>query len=539
MKKGFLLFMVLAAFCSTAFAQDQTYVGAKGTFPACQACHSSANRPEFTQWSATEHATAYDSASTFVQSTARCLECHTTGWDIETDNLGADEFVTVDTTSGSFNVTITDSVEFAKRTNVGCESCHGPASNHTANPGLSPSTDITSEQCGTCHQDEHHPFIEEWRESGHSGSHEHPVAFLQDRFRNTDCSGCHTVQGFIQFVGTTAADSASIEPHDIEAPGESSLPIGCAACHDPHDKQHPGQLRLPPADLCAKCHNPEDAEPPSTPHHTTASMFAGLGAYEFEGVDYENSRSAAHQLLSPTAEDKCVACHVFMTPFDEGDPNDPSDDKPAITGHTFEPRIESCEQAGCHVSGLSDTGEDEFNHRGRQEFTKGLMEDLRARLEQIEMEILPTASAADSFKYQLALFNLQFMEGEGSYGVHNPSYSQKILETTLAFLDTALVTSVPTADPKAGIPASFELHANYPNPFNPTTFIRFDVPRMSAVRLVVYNSLGQKIETLVDEVMSPNSYVIQFSGNQLASGIYFYKLITEDKIVTRKMLLLK
>jgi predicted CXXCH cytochrome family protein len=543
MKRGFVFLLstaFLLAWLSVSPAQDLTYQGVA----ACQPCHSGApGGDQFNFWKETAHAVAYDSVSAFTQRTARCLECHTTGWDTTATNGGADDFVSVaDPYSGNFNVTITDSTEFFKKQNVQCESCHGPASGHIANifgtGELPPLEPRLAETCGQCHQGEHTPYLENWLASKHAVSDTNASAFLQGRFRNDpNCSGCHTFQGFLQFVGATPQDTTNIIPN-VDPPGNASLPLVCAACHDPHDAKHEGQLRLELVDLCVKCHNPEEAEPPDNPHHSTSSMFAGTGAAEIPGFDY--TRQSAHQVLPLTQEKKCVACHVFMTPFsDNGTPNDPSDDILANTGHTFFPRLEACSQAGCHETGLDipPGSQFEFDHRGRRTFTQGLIDSLAAIIAEIEQNVL---TPEDSLDYQIGLFNLRFAQNEGSIGVHNPEYAKDILESTIAFLDTAIVTSVePFPDPTAGLPQRFDLYQNYPNPFNPSTTIRFDVPQRAHVKLVVYNALGQIVETLVDQELAANSYKVEFDAAALPSGIYFYRIISDNFVTTKKMLLLK
>lgn len=86
---------------------------------------------------------------------------------------------------------------------------------------------------------------------------------------------------------------------------------------------------------------------------------------------------------------------------------------------------------------------------------------------------------------------------------------------------------------------SFKLENNYPNPFNPVTTINYSIPVQSAVKLEVYNILGQKIATLVNEVKLPGSYSEEFKAGSLPSGIYFYRLTSENFSLTKKMLLLK
>jgi len=89
------------------------------------------------------------------------------------------------------------------------------------------------------------------------------------------------------------------------------------------------------------------------------------------------------------------------------------------------------------------------------------------------------------------------------------------------------------------LPAEFMLFQNYPNPFNPLTKIRYGIPKRNHVRLEVYNLLGQKVATLVNEEQEPNYYVIPFSAMELSSGFYIYRIIAGDFIKTKKMLILK
>jgi predicted CXXCH cytochrome family protein len=539
--KGFPIItgaFVIALAISTAFGQN--YSGATTTFPGCgtSGCHDTAERPEFLQWMGTAHASAYDSLSAFVQQTARCLECHTTGWDTTMANLGADDFVTVaDPYEGNFNVTIDDSTEFFKKTNVQCEACHGPTEFSVNHP---PPTLITAEDCGQCHQGQHTPYLENWLESKHAISNSNANPFLQGKFRNDpNCSGCHTFQGLIQFVGTTPADTLNNIPDIANPPGDAALPVVCATCHDPHDAMNEGQLRLPAADLCVKCHNPQLAklELGDEPHNTPSAMFAGEGAFEFPGFTYRRMEDESHQTTPPASDRKCVTCHVFMTAFDDGGtPEDPSDDVLANTGHTFEPRIESCEQAGCHVNGLDiPPGSTlEFDHEGHRTLTRSLLDSLETILASVSSEDSTTQAFAE------ALFNLQFVENDKSLGVHNPSYTVDVLRNTITYIDTVLVTSVePRPDELAGIPKAFALYQNYPNPFNPTTKVRFDVPRAGHVKLIIYNALGQEVQTLVDERLTPSSYEVEFNAANLSSGLYFYKLVTDNFVTTKKMLLLK
>lgn len=95
------------------------------------------------------------------------------------------------------------------------------------------------------------------------------------------------------------------------------------------------------------------------------------------------------------------------------------------------------------------------------------------------------------------------------------------------------------------VPDKFALNQNYPNPFNPSTQITFDVPEGSEhVFLNVYNILGQNVSTLINDVMSPGTYNVEWDatdamGNPVASGIYFYELRSKSFTARKKMLLIR
>jgi len=80
---------------------------------------------------------------------------------------------------------------------------------------------------------------------------------------------------------------------------------------------------------------------------------------------------------------------------------------------------------------------------------------------------------------------------------------------------------------------------NYPNPFNPRTKIKFNLAKMGMVNLKVYNILGIEVKTLVQEILSSGNYEFEFLGEEFPSGLYFYKLESEDFIEVKKMMLIK
>jgi hypothetical protein len=101
---------------------------------------------------------------------------------------------------------------------------------------------------------------------------------------------------------------------------------------------------------------------------------------------------------------------------------------------------------------------------------------------------------------------------------------------------TVIVTDV---EDKIGIPISYKLFQNHPNPFNPTTTIKYEIPELSFVNLKIFNLIGEEITTLVSAEKPVGSYEIEFYAANLPSGIYFYRLQAGNYIDTKKMVLMK
>ena len=95
------------------------------------------------------------------------------------------------------------------------------------------------------------------------------------------------------------------------------------------------------------------------------------------------------------------------------------------------------------------------------------------------------------------------------------------------------------------LPIKYELSQNYPNPFNPTTTILYSIPTVTGkepivhVTLTVYNSLGQKVATLLNKAQKPGNYMVNFNASNMTSGVYFYRLTAGNFVATKKMILIK
>lgn len=90
-----------------------------------------------------------------------------------------------------------------------------------------------------------------------------------------------------------------------------------------------------------------------------------------------------------------------------------------------------------------------------------------------------------------------------------------------------------------GIPAKYELMQNYPNPFNPSTKISYSIPKDGVVNVKMYDALGKEIKTLVNEFQRANIYTVDINGNELSSGIYYYRLKADGFTDIKKMVYLK
>jgi len=109
-------------------------------------------------------------------------------------------------------------------------------------------------------------------------------------------------------------------------------------------------------------------------------------------------------------------------------------------------------------------------------------------------------------------------------------------DATVYTLDFTNIVSVKSDDL---FPEKYVLGQNYPNPFNPTTTISYAIPKNSYVSLKVFDVLGNEVQTLVNESQNIGKYTVTFNADGITSGIYFYKLETDNFVATKKLILLK
>lgn len=136
-------------------------------------------------------------------------------------------------------------------------------------------------------------------------------------------------------------------------------------------------------------------------------------------------------------------------------------------------------------------------------------------------------------------YNPKGMEVIMSYFGPGKYSSSPTLPLEIPVLLSKYPSSPTTLENEVGIPTGYELKQNYPNPFNPTTQIGFSLPKSSNVQLQVFNVMGHLVETIVDRRMNSGYHMIEFDGNDLSSGLYVYRIITDEFVNSKTMILLK
>lgn len=112
-------------------------------------------------------------------------------------------------------------------------------------------------------------------------------------------------------------------------------------------------------------------------------------------------------------------------------------------------------------------------------------------------------------------------------------YGTFIMNGTYCGLPTGVISTY------VELPEEFMLYNNYPNPFNPVTHIKFDIPKQSNTKLILYDIIGREVARLVDKNLPAGAYTVIYNASALSSGTYFYKIITDEYTDIKKMILVK
>lgn len=410
-----------------------------------------------------------------------CAYCHVTGFDAERGRWQDD--------------------------GVQCEACHGPASSHVElaqDAGRRPNDEelvaIRSaiyrspdpQVCGQCHSQgtdaEQHPYpagyvpgaalsdffqlvpedsADHWWLPGHAkqtymqynewltSTHATSLVDVQEsEFADESCLTCHS-----QDARQTAALIALVEEGEREGeplapltPSQAQWGVTCTACHDPHtDSGLPGNLVAETYPLCTSCHvNPENA---SFIHHPTTEMFEGVSLVE--GID---GTPGVH--FSMEDGPRCATCHMQPAPVQDGTTRITHGFTPVLPG-TSDVLLSACE--GCH-SDLTTT-DLTLLVRDTQDAVSGR---LRAAQTQLERLTAPEAGSAMLARYEQAVAALDFIQNDGSLGVHNYDYVDTLL--------TAAEQNLTLLSAPEGQTALTETPTPAPLPSSPVVVVQADLP---------------------------------------------------------------
>ena len=160
---------------------------------------------------------------------------------------------------------------------------------------------------------------------------------------------------------------------------------------------------------------------------------------------------------------------------------------------------------------------------------------------------LDSLAVNDTVQVPVSLLFLGRQQSSDAFAHYAPSLAWTTGGTTYRRNQKILVdfqnTITGVAQTNSPIPRRFELYQNFPNPFNPSTTIKYDLPKESRVKIVVYDILGREVARLVDEMKKAGSYQVVWETNRLASGVYFYRIeamsVGERIVDVKKMLLVK
>jgi hypothetical protein len=159
--------------------------------------------------------------------------------------------------------------------------------------------------------------------------------------------------------------------------------------------------------------------------------------------------------------------------------------------------------------------------------SNGLISKLQEAINKLNMgKNAPAISSLNAFINQV----LAFIRN----GNLNAGYGQPLIDKVNEIINQ--INNLIKLDTKF---SHYKLEKNYPNPFNPSTTIRYSIPEAGRVKLEVFNTIGERITVLVDEIKQAGTYDVRFEGMDLPSGIYLYRLQTGNFVEFQKMLLMK
>ncbi len=402
--------------------------------------------------------------------------------------------------------------------NMGCNDCHGPTDANgnpypAEFPGAScddchgPNGQTTEAQCLGCH--------------GRQATEINKMK-LSDVHRTAEmkCWDCH---GFEDLHGDGNQYNSMLEPGAIKADCSNE---GCHADLDANHDKHNGKIH------CTTCH----AE-------TVISCYnCHLESQVESHVKRAYKPLSNFMFLVNRTKDNKVYPATFQSVTYKGDAFAAFG---PFTSHSIKREARGC--TDCHanfggqieaITEYNTTGEIKFATWNENDSTlswkQGIIPMPKDYKTKLKMDFLTykgnTSDPAVASKNWAKI-------GKDQWDGHQMFFATPLTTTQMSKLgfDTTL-----TSVRETGVmPKEYKLMQNYPNPFNPKTVIQFSVPQKGNVELVVYNSLGEEIVTLVNEELSAGVYSVDFNAAHLASGVYFYSIKIADFSDTKKLVLLK
>ena len=409
----------------TMYISAGTWVGTGvegGMTPHWPQCGFFCHNNKVTEWQGTGHAVLFTEGINGAEGShygPNCIPCHTVGYDTDpaANNYGFDDVAALlswtfpDTLMpGTFDSMVVHYPDLANLGNIQCENCHGPGSRHGGENrynriGVSLSTGV----CAVCHdKGTNHRKPNQWKYTRHAVSYGEDAD--PEHMNRSSCSRCHTAQGYL---------TETIDGQPSAAPYKQVEGVTCAACHDPHSAENPHQVRRTQVyGVCYDCHKVRLSSRGF--HHSHQSeVLEGIAGYEYPGEIYPKS---AHTY----ATEKCVTCHMAASPADK---------LTKVGEHTFNVFSDNGTPDDSTDDILNDAGCQSCHGSVSLVFVRTAQAQIKAVLDSLGA-LLPKNSQGAvrnhldpllTLTEQGGAYNYYFVLYDGSMGMHNPSYAQKLL----------------------------------------------------------------------------------------------------------------
>jgi len=160
---------------------------------------------------------------------------------------------------------------------------------------------------------------------------------------------------------------------------------------------------------------------------------------------------------------------------------------------------------------------------------------------QVQISDVPTFNSGNEILYSGIVDTFATVNLSSQYTYYWRVLSQNAAGASAWSVTWNFTTGISTGieDESFALPQNYALRQNYPNPFNPTTTIEYDLPKSAQVKIEIYNLLGKKIKTILDDYKNAGSHKLVFDSNNLASGVYLYRIEAGKYTTSKKMILLR